>query len=72
MNNSDLVTAAITRDLARRPEIAHLARVLQSFIPNDAGSPASPLVLHLAKNMIDDPVKRAMLLLTLDVCVRKD
>ena len=72
MNSDDLKTIAITRDLARRPEIAHLARVLQSFIPNDVGSPASPLMLHLAKTMIDDKARRDLLLLTLDVCVRKD
>lgn len=71
MNNNDIATIAITRDLARRPEIAHLARVLQSLVPRDVQHPA-PLYLHMAKTLIDDKDKRAILLLTLDVCTTRD
>jgi len=68
MNNDDIATIAITRDLARRPEIAHLAKVLQSFVPNQAGTATSPLFIHLAKVIIDDVNRRSNLLTAIEIC----
>lgn len=62
MDNFQLV--AVARDLVRRPDIAHVARILASL--NDR-TDASPLHIIQAKKLVDDPVKRDVLITALQL-----
>lgn len=71
MNIDDLQRIAIMRDLKRRPELAHLARVLY-FITVPVGTivEETPYIyLKIAKELLDDPSKRQNFLMALDIGV---
>lgn len=64
----DFNLAAVTRDLARRPEIAHLAKVLSMLGPTrpvDEG--IAPIYIYQAYRLIEKPELVQLLMITLEV-----
>jgi len=67
----DLQTLVIARDLSRRPELAHVAKMLY-FVVNNTPPVANdipPLFLKLAKELVDNQQKRQNFLMALDFAV---
>lgn len=71
---NELQRIAILRDLKRRPELAHVARMLY-FITLATGAVVEPdtppIFLKIAKELIDDHHKRQNFLMALDVAVQR-
>lgn len=73
MSNDNVVEfqlAAITRDLVRRPEIRHLAKVLSKLGPTRPveGDDIQPIYIYMAFKLIEKPELAAMLMATIEVC----
>lgn len=69
-NITEFNMAAIARDLARRPEIRHLAKVLQMIGtagPTGDVDPA-PIYIMQAYKLIEKPELAALLMSTIAVC----
>lgn len=62
---------AITRDLSRRPEIRHLAKVLARLGPNNHTDDIAPIYLFQAYRLIEKPELVQLLLDTIEIC-KKD
>ena len=69
-NINEFEQMAITRDLARRPEIRHLAKVLQKLGPTETveADPPAPIYLQQAYRLIEKPLLAELLITTLEIC----
>ena len=69
-NINEFEQMAISRDLARRPEIRHLAKVLQKLGPTEtvAADPPAPIYLQQAYRLIEKPQLAELLITTLEIC----
>ncbi len=60
---------AISRDLARRPEIRHLAKVLSMLGPRElVTDEIAPIYIYQAYKLIEKPAMAELLVTTIDVC----
>jgi hypothetical protein len=60
----------IARELAHRPEVRHLARVIYMTATDPVETETPPLYINLAKQLIDDKAKRDQFLVALEMCKR--
>lgn len=68
---AELTAIIIARELNRRPELQHLAKVLQLIVGTEpVVGEVSPIYVSLAKQLIDDKAKRENFLVALRVCVK--
>ncbi len=72
-NIDEFNLAAITRDLARRPEIKHLARVLQKLAATSpvGNEEPAPIFIMQAYKLIERPEMAIVLVETINIC-KKD
>lgn len=70
---SDFKIVAVTRDLSRRPEIRHLAFVLQKIASTTPVSQddVAPIFVYQAYRLIEKPELVELLQVTLSVCQKK-
>jgi hypothetical protein len=68
----DLQNAIIMRELARRPDLAFLGRILQNLLPttDSVTEQPSPIFIRLAKELIDNKQKRDMFVIALETVMK--
>lgn len=69
-NIDEFQLVAITRDLARRPEVKHLAKVLSMLGPTRPveGEDIQPIYIYMAYKLIEKPELTEILKTTIDIC----
>jgi len=74
-NIIDFNIRAVTRDLARRPEIRQLAKVLAMLGPRELSSPdndPAPIYVYQAYQLIEKRNLAELLMITIQVCKKEE